>query len=597
MAAPMKRKIASECRRFQTRWENEYFFKEINGKCVCLICNEDVAVMKEYNVRRHYETKHQSYTSYTGVEPCKLNSSFFFSANKIQENATTASYEVAKLIAQHGKLFSDGDFIKQYLIKVTEIMCPEKVLDFNNVSLSRNTVVRRIEDLSANLKLQLRDKACAFDFYSIACDESTDATDTAQLLIFLRGVDDNFCCTEELLDMMSLKGTTTGKDIFEAVSEAVEKMGLKWDKLCGVTTDGAPAMTGERKGMASLVCAKVKESGEALCVKTVQLGDVMNTVITVNIIRAKGLYHREFQAFLSDVDADYGDILYHSDVRWLSHGSVLQRFYSLRSEIDRFLKEKDRALHELSDPLWLADLAFLVDLTHHLNTLNKNLQGKEQLVPQLYAHMKAFCVKLRLFETQLRSFNPAHFPALSEIKSAFPKTDLSAKKEKYVSVIASLVTEFNQRFQDFSGIEKQIKLFLVDAEEVEESLQLELIEMQCDDSLKSQHQLLSLPEFYQSLDNAKFPLMRLHAKRMMSLFGSTYICEQTFSQLNQNKSRLRTRMTDSHLCEVLRVSTTKLSPNMSLYILCVTECQHRGTHEGFRNVDGRFKPSSWETPP
>ncbi|XP_065811264.1 general transcription factor II-I repeat domain-containing protein 2-like [Labrus bergylta] len=495
--------------------------------------------MKEYNVHRHYETKHQSYTSYTGAErtqkvkqmaaSLQAQQQFFFRTNKIQENATTASYEVAKLIAQHGKPFSDGDFIKQCLIKVTEIMCPEKVQDFINVSLSRNTVVRRIEDLSANLKLQLKDKACAFDFYSIACDESTDATDIAQLLIFLRGVDDNFSCTEALLDMMSLKGTTTGKDIFEAVSEAVEKMGLKWEKLCGVTTDGAPAMTGERKGMASMVCAKVKESGgeavrmhciihqEALCAKTVQLGDVMNTVVkTVNIIRARGLYHREFQAFLSDVDAEYGDVLYHSDVRWLSRGSVLQRFYSLRSEIDQFLKEKGRPLHELSDPLWLSDLAFLVDLTHHLNTLNKNLQGKEQLVPHLYAHMKAFCVKLRLFETQLRSFNAAHFPALSEIKSAIPKADLSAKKEKYVSVITSLLTEFNQRFQDFSVIEKEIKLFstpfLVDAEEVEESLQLELIEMQCDDSLKSQHQLLSLPDFYQSLDNAKFPLMRRHAK-------------------------------------------------------------------------------------
>lgn len=81
------------------------------------------------------------------------------------------------------------------------------------------------------------------------------------------------------------------KNTSEAVSEAVEKMGLKWNKLCGVTTDGAPAMTSERKGMASMVCAKVKESGgeavtmhciihqEALCAKTVQLGDVMNTVV------------------------------------------------------------------------------------------------------------------------------------------------------------------------------------------------------------------------------------------------------------------------------------------------------------------------------
>lgn len=53
--------------------------------------------------------------------------------------------------------------------------------------------------------------------------------------------------------MMSLKGTKRGKDIFEAMSDAVEKTGLKWDKLCGVILDGAPAMTGERKGMASMV--------------------------------------------------------------------------------------------------------------------------------------------------------------------------------------------------------------------------------------------------------------------------------------------------------------------------------------------------------
>lgn len=116
-----------------------------------------------------------------------------------------------------------------------------------------------------------------------------------------------------------------GKDIFEAVSDAIDKMGLKWDKLCRVTTDGAPAMTGERKGMASMVCTKVQESGveavkmhciihqEALCARTVQLGDVMNTVVkTLNIIRALGLYHREFQAFLSDVNAEYGELFYHS---------------------------------------------------------------------------------------------------------------------------------------------------------------------------------------------------------------------------------------------------------------------------------------------
>ena len=139
------------------------------------------------------------------------------------------------------------------------------------------------------------------------------------------------------------------------------------------------------------------------------------------------------------------------------------------------------------------------------------------------------------------------------------------REEKVKQMTASLLTQ-----QQFAAP------FSVDAEEVEESLQLELIEMQCDDSLKNQHQLLSLLDFYRSLEKAKFPLMRRHAKQMMSLFGSTYICEQTFSLLTLNKSRLRTRMTDSHLRDVLRILTTKLTPDLPAVLQ--TKAQHHCSH-------------------
>lgn len=122
--------------------------------------------------------KHQAYVSYTGAEReqkvkqmiaiLQGQQQYFFHAQKVQEKATIASYEVAQLIAKHGKPFSDGNLIIHCLVKVAKTMWPEKVQDFN-VSMSRNTVVRRIEDLSTNIKLQLSDKACAFDFYSIAC--------------------------------------------------------------------------------------------------------------------------------------------------------------------------------------------------------------------------------------------------------------------------------------------------------------------------------------------------------------------------------------------------------------------------------------------
>ena len=74
--------------------------------------------------------------------------------------------------------------------------------------MSRNTVVWRIEDLRVTLQHQVREKTYASDLSLIACDESTDATDTAQLFIYLRGVD-NVCIAEDLLDLWSLKGTTT----------------------------------------------------------------------------------------------------------------------------------------------------------------------------------------------------------------------------------------------------------------------------------------------------------------------------------------------------------------------------------------------------
>lgn len=86
----------------------------------------------------------------------------------------------------------------------------------------------------------------------------------------------------------------------------------------------------------------------------------------INYIHSKALDHRQFQQFLIDIHAEYymiwiWDVVYHNDVRWLSRGSALQRFYPLRQQIGKFLTEKGQPIWELCDPVWLADLGFLVD--------------------------------------------------------------------------------------------------------------------------------------------------------------------------------------------------------------------------------------------
>ena len=63
--ATKKRKVDSECLVFNKKWGEKYFFVEAdNHTANCLICGESIAVLKEHNLRRHYETKHQIFKAF-----------------------------------------------------------------------------------------------------------------------------------------------------------------------------------------------------------------------------------------------------------------------------------------------------------------------------------------------------------------------------------------------------------------------------------------------------------------------------------------------------------------------------------------------------
>jgi hypothetical protein len=59
---------------------------------------------------------------------------------------------------------------------------------------------------------------------------------------------------------------------------------------------------------------------------------------------------------------------------------------------------KGKQLPEFSDEDWISDFAFLVDMTQHLNDLNLQFQGIHQLVNDIFAHVKAFEVKLHMWK-------------------------------------------------------------------------------------------------------------------------------------------------------------------------------------------------------
>jgi hypothetical protein len=138
-------------------------------------------------------------------------------------------------------------------VDVASIVCPEKKEDFKNICLPRRTVVRQIEMMADDIKKSLKEKIARLEAFSLALDDSTDASDTPQLAIFIRGVEADFNITEELLALQPSKGTITGEDIFETVNTVFERFGLKWSSLSGICTDGAPAVVGARKVLIGIV--------------------------------------------------------------------------------------------------------------------------------------------------------------------------------------------------------------------------------------------------------------------------------------------------------------------------------------------------------
>ncbi|KAL1279509.1 hypothetical protein QQF64_026182 [Cirrhinus molitorella] len=69
--------------------------------------------------------------------------------------------------------------------------------------------------------------------------------------------------------------------------------------------------------------------------------------------------------------------------------------------------------------------------------------------------------------------------------------------------------------------------------------------------------------------------LRLLCSKVLSIFGSTYICEHTFSAMTRIKSRFRVRLTDCNLQSQLHCAVTSFEPDFNKL---VCSRQHQMSH-------------------
>ena len=223
--------------------------------------------------------------------------------------------------------------------------------------------------MSLNVKKQLVSSIKEGGEYSLQIDESTDVSDDAQLLVYVRYLGEN-TLEEEFLFCRALETTTRGEDIF-ALVDSFMKEGLEWNNCSSICTDGAPAMLRSRKGFT----VRVKEINPNVMTShcfvqenlashrlSTELGNVMQDVINiVNFIKSKSLNSRLFGKLCENLNAEHKHLIYFSNVRWLTRGKVQERFVTLR-KVREFLIQKHTLADKLVDQKWLLLVAYLSDI-------------------------------------------------------------------------------------------------------------------------------------------------------------------------------------------------------------------------------------------
>ena len=164
---------------------------------------------------------------------------------------------MAWVLGKHKKPFTDAEIVKECMNEVAIALYEGTQKDdiiqkINQIPLSDSTAVRRTEILADVLLNQMKLAVKKAKCISLALDESTDNTDNAQLLVFVRFFDEERReFFEDVLGLTTLHGHTRGDDIYEAVMEMLRDREIDLKHVVSIATDGAPSMTGRERGLVS----------------------------------------------------------------------------------------------------------------------------------------------------------------------------------------------------------------------------------------------------------------------------------------------------------------------------------------------------------
>lgn len=156
---------------------------------------------------------------------------------------------------------------------------------------------------------------------------------------------------------------------------------------------------------------------------------------------------------------------------------------------------------------------------------------------------------------------------------------LPSKLGTYEVELQKILDQFERRFAEIKNLEKILTFMShpftwLNVSEITSEIwnKFELDETTIKDEVVKLISLINLKaraagnnSFWSSMSGDKYPCLKQVALQITASFGSTYLCETTFSHMKIIKSKYRTRLTGEHLVSCLRLAISSKMPSFEKF--------------------------------
>ena len=231
-----------------------------------------------------------------------LFSSFLHTPAKAQLASFKVAYKIAKCKKPH--TLAEELVLPAALDLVSTMIGVSADQKLKPVSLSNNTISRRIDKISEDIHDQLVTKINGNEF-SLQLDKATTSHKDPYLICYVRFIDNDDNIVEDLLFCKAILTNCRAHELFTMLNSFIQKNNLEWKYCVGLCTDGARTMSGHLDWLQTVVLDVAVNVKWTHCIihhealASQQLSGDLNRVLkvvvkTVNFIKARALKARLF---------------------------------------------------------------------------------------------------------------------------------------------------------------------------------------------------------------------------------------------------------------------------------------------------------------